>query len=37
MIAEYIKALGEQDLKNLRVQLMNDVLSGEIYTKGVEG
>ena len=28
MIAEYIKALGEQDLKNLRV-LMNDVLSGE--------
>ena len=27
MIAEYIKALGEQDLKNLRV-LMNDVLSG---------
>ena len=28
MIAEYIKSLGEQDLKNLRV-LMNDVLSGE--------
>ena len=28
MIAEYIKALGEQDLKKLRV-LMNDVLSGE--------
>ena len=28
MLAEYIKALGEQDLKNLRV-LMNDVLSGE--------
>ena len=28
MIAENIKALGEQDLKNLRV-LMNDVLSGE--------
>ena len=28
MIAEYINALGEQDLKNLRV-LMNDVLSGE--------
>ena len=28
MIAEYIKALGDQDLKNLRV-LMNDVLSGE--------
>ena len=28
MISEYIKALGEQDLKNLRV-LMNDVLSGE--------
>ena len=28
MTAEYIKALGEQDLKNLRV-LMNDVLSGE--------
>ena len=28
MIAVYIKALGEQDLKNLRV-LMNDVLSGE--------
>ena len=28
MIAEYIKALGELDLKNLRV-LMNDVLSGE--------
>ena len=27
MIAEYIKALGEQDLKNVRV-LMNDVLSG---------
>ena len=25
MIAEYIKALGEQDLKNLRV-LMNDVV-----------
>ena len=29
MIAEYIKALGEQDLTNLRV-LMNDVLSGEV-------
>ena len=28
MIDEYIKALGEQDLNNLRV-LMNDVLSGE--------
>ena len=28
MIVEYIKALGEQDLMNLRV-LMNDVLSGE--------
>ena len=28
MIAEYIKALGEQDLNNLRV-LLNDVLSGE--------
>ena len=28
MIAEHIKALGEQDLKNLMV-LINDVLSGE--------
>ena len=28
MMVEYIKALGEQDLKNLRV-FMNDVLSGE--------
>ena len=32
MIAEYIKALGEQDLKNLRVH-MNDVLSGESIPK----
>ena len=32
MIAEYIKAIGEQDLKNLRV-LMNDVLSGECIPK----
>ena len=32
MIAEYIKALGEQDLKKLRV-LMNDVLSGESIPK----
>ena len=28
MIAEYLKALGEHNLKNLRV-LMNDMLSGE--------
>ena len=32
MIAKYIKALGEQDLRNLRV-LMNDVLSGECIPK----
>ena len=32
MIAEYIKALGEQDVKNLSV-LMNDVLSGESIPK----
>ena len=32
MIAEYIKALGEQDLKNLRVA-MNDVLSVESIHK----
>ena len=32
MNAEYIKAIGEQDLKNLRV-LMNDVLSGESRPK----
>ena len=32
MIAEYIKALGNQDLKNLWV-LMNDVLSGECIPK----
>ena len=32
MIAIYIKALGEQNLKNLRV-LMNDVLSGESIPK----
>ena len=32
MIVEYIKSLGEQDLKNLRV-LMNDVLSGESIPK----
>ena len=32
MIDEYIKALGEQDLKNLRV-LMNDVLSGKSIPK----
>ena len=32
MIAEYIKALGEQDLKNLRVH-MNDVLNGECILK----
>ena len=32
MIAEYIKALGEQDVKNLSV-LMNDVLSGESISK----
>ena len=35
LIPEYIKALGEQDLKKLRV-LMNAVLSGEC-TQGVEG
>ena len=32
MIADYIKALGEQVLKNLRV-LMNEVLSGESIPK----
>ena len=32
MIAEYIKAMGEQDLNNLRV-LMNAVLSGECIPK----
>ena len=32
IIAEYIKALGEQNLKNVRV-LMNDVLSGECIPK----
>ena len=35
MIAEYIKALGEQGLKNLRV-FMNDMLSGEYISNRYE-
>ena len=36
MIAEYVKALGDQDLNNLR-RLLNDVVNGRMHTKGMEG